>query len=84
MEKIESFELVLDYLKERVLLTTNGKNTFVLRKDRVICRQEGSSYKLTLEDFRQIHGKDVFYVMEDRDAFIDESKDEAYYRYYKK
>ena len=37
MERIESFELVLTALKERAILTTNGKNRFYLVDGKIVC-----------------------------------------------
>lgn len=84
MEKVESFDFVLDYLKNKIILTTNGKNKFVYRKNRILCVQDGTSYSMSLDDFKEVYGKYTFYVFEDNSAEIDLTKDEAYYRYYKK
>jgi len=84
MEKIESFNLVIDYLKDKAILTTNGKNRFYLIEDKIVCRNDGSSFKLSIDDFKSLYQKDNFYIFEDNSSFIDDSKDYDYYRYYKK
>jgi len=84
MKKIESFEFVKEYLKEGAILTTDLKNRFAFRNEKVICQRDGSSYKLKMDDFIITHHKETFYLVEDDDVYIDDNKDEDYYRYFKK
>ena len=39
---------------------------------------------LTLEDFRDLYQEKTFFVFKEEGAYIDNDKDEAYYRYYRK
>lgn len=84
MEKIDSFTFVIDYLKEGQVLTTVKHDLFVYKKERVYRYFNGSSYSLTLDEFIELYKKETFYVYEDNTSGIDQDKDEAYYRYYKK
>lgn len=84
MERLESFELVLDALKHGEFLTVNGYDRFFQKGDIITYLCNGSSFKLKIDDFKAIYHKDTFYVYEDNNVFIDNDKDEDYYRYYKK
>ena len=39
---------------------------------------------LTLEDFRDLYQEKTFFVFKEEGVYIDNDKDEAYYRYYRK
>lgn len=84
MEKLESFDVVIDSLKQGNILTTNGNDRFFMKNNLINHLSKGSSFRLKMDDFKSIHYKDTFYVFEDNNAYIDNSKDEDYYRYYKK
>lgn len=84
MEKLESFDLVLDALKNGEFLTLNGKDRFYIKNELIHHQDNGSYYKLKIDDFIAIYYKDTFYTYEDNGVFIDNEKDEDYYRYYKK
>ena len=84
MQKIESFNQVLEYLKDKTILTTNGKNIFIMKEEKIFSRQEGSTYSLKIEDFIDLFKDTIFYIYEDDGVYIDDHKDEDYYRYYKK
>lgn len=84
MEKLNSFDLVLDALKNGEYLTVNGKDRFYMKQDVIVHLDNGSSFKLKMDDFKAIHHKDIFYLYEDNGVYIDNDKDEDYYRYYKK
>ena len=75
MEKINSFDEVLLYLKDKAIITTDGKNMFYLKDGKVIHKFKGNSLSLKKEDF---------FLIEDNSVYIDDNKDEDYYRYYKK
>ena len=40
--------------------------------------------KMKKEDFIELYRDETFYLKEDNSIFIDDEKDEDYYRYYKK
>ena len=83
MDKLSSMKEVLSCLKEGDLLTSNGKDRFVMKGDRVFCYIDGTRFSMTVEDFAELYMKNRFYLYEES-VEIDESKDEAYYRYYRK
>ena len=83
MQKIKDINEAISYLKQGDILTENGKNNFVFKNNRIYNYNEGTRYSLELEDFVKLFNKSTFYLYEES-AEIDESKDEAYYRYYKK
>ena len=84
MEKIASFEEVLLYLKDKAVISTNGKNMFYLKDGNIIHKFNGNSISIKKEDFIALYKDEEFYLLDDDGAYIDEQKDEAYYRYYKK
>ena len=84
MEKINSFKEVIYYLKEGQLLSSDKKDVFVYRKEKVCRYFSGSCVKMDLDDFTDLYGEESFYLYRDSSAGIDEDKDEAYYRYYRK
>lgn len=83
MELLKDMSEVLAYLRKGEILTSNGKDQFVLKKERVYRYCEGTRFSLELKDFVQLYTKNRFYLNEES-VQIDESKDEAYYRYYRK
>ncbi|MBR0461154.1 MAG: hypothetical protein IJJ00_00340 [Erysipelotrichaceae bacterium] len=84
MEKINSINEVIAHLKDRELLTGNGKDIFVYKKDKVYRYFNGSSIAMSPEDFISLYGQETFYLYEENGVYIDEEKDEDYYRYYRK
>ena len=84
MEKIDSFEETLMYLKDKAVITSDGRNLFYLSNDYVVNKFNGSSVKMKKEDFIELYRDETFYLKEDNSIFIDDEKDEDYYRYYKK
>lgn len=84
MEKLETFTEVLLSLKDKEVLTTNKKDRYILKKDKIYVYIEGTSFVLTLEDFRDLYQEKTFFVFKEEGAYIDNDKDEAYYRYYRK
>ena len=84
MEKINSFDEVLLYLKEKAIITTDGKNMFYLKDGKVIHKFKGNSLSLKKEDFISLYSDEEFFLIEDNSVYIDDNKDEDYYRYYKK
>ena len=84
MDKIEGMNEVLYQLKDRQLLTSGRKDIFVWKKERVYRYFGGSCIVMNLEDFIDLYGEESFYLYEDNSSSIDDEKDEAYYRYYRK
>lgn len=84
MEKINSFDEVLLYLKDKAIITTDGKNMFYLKGGKVIHKFKGNFLSLKKEDFISLYSDEEFFLIEDNSVYIDDNKDEDYYRYYKK
>lgn len=84
MEKLETFTEVLLSLKDKEVLTTNKKDRYILKKDKIYVYREGTSFVLSLEDFRDLYQEKTFFVFKEEGPYIDSDKDEAYYRYYRK
>ncbi|MBQ1478141.1 MAG: hypothetical protein IIZ33_08335 [Erysipelotrichaceae bacterium] len=83
MRKLEDIYEAYQALKEGEMLTSNASDQFRLKKERIICQNNGTRYSLSIEDFLSLYQHTVFYLYAD-DNTIDEEKDEAYYRYYRK
>ncbi len=83
MKKANSIEEALDYLKEGEILTSDGTSLFRMKKGKIRASQNGSSFSLELEDFYNLYQHTSFFLYSE-DNLIDEEKDEAYYRYYRK
>ena len=74
---------VLSYLREGDIVTSDGKDQFILKGEKVFRYHNGSRFSLDLKDFADLYKKNRFYLYEES-VEIDETKDEAYYRYYRK
>lgn len=83
MEKLKDIHEAIDYLKQGDIVSSNGKDQFIIRNKKVYRYDDGNTYSLPLNDFLDLYRNSNFYLYEDS-AYIDEEKDEAYYRYYKK
>ena len=80
MEKLKDINEALSYLREGELVTGNSKDIFVFKNDRIYRYDEGTRYSLNVSDFLELYSKNTFYLYEES-VEIDETKDEAYYRY---
>ena len=83
MRKMRDVSEAFLFLKEGDILTTDGKDQFILKQDRIYRYASGTRFSLPIEEFLQLYQKSSFFLYEET-AEIDETKDEAYYRYYKK
>lgn len=83
MVKLSDINEAISYLKEGEIITTNGKDQFVVKNSKIYRYQDGTSFFLELKDFKDLYKNTNFYLYEDL-VLVDEDKDEAYYRYYKK
>ena len=83
MQKMKDIYEVLDYLKQGEILTINGKDQYIILKDKINCFKDGTRFVLNENDFIKLYNKNSFYLYEET-VEIDVDKDEAYYRYYKK
>jgi len=82
MQKLNGVIEAISYLKEGEIITSNGKDQFVM-KDKKIYHYGNSHFGLDIDDFKQLYKTSDFYLYEET-IEIDDTKDEAYYRYYKK
>ena len=83
MQKLRDTKEALSYLKEGDIITTNGKDQFVYKNEKVYCYADGNHFGLSVTDFVSLYINKTFYLYEEP-ITIDETKDEDYYRYYKK
>lgn len=84
MEKIKDFNEALYYLKEGAVLTSDGINMIIRRRQHYCITSNGSSYTLDEATFTELFKDCNLYCYEDTGAEIDLNKDEDYYRYYRK
>ena len=83
MIRVKDIREAMDYLSEGEILTTNASDTFAYKKGKIVVTASGSRYALSPEDFVSLYMHTPFFLYHDDNA-IDEEKDEAYYRYYRK
>ena len=81
--KIENINLALEEIKKGEILTIDGNNLFYLFNDKIKIKDKNAYYNLSIEDFLDLYKNKIFFHYKN-DNYIDEDKDEAYYRYYKK
>ncbi len=84
MEKLNSIQEALLALKDKEILTTNKIDRYVFKRNNIYVYSNGTSFVLTLDDFKDLYKEKTFYVYKEEGSFIDNEKDEAYYRYYRK
>ena len=83
MQKLNDIKEAIAYLKEGDIITSNGKDQFILKNKKVYRYFDGSHYSLEPKDFMDLYKTTNFYLYEEPSE-IDEKKDEEYYRYWKK
>ena len=83
MIKVNNIKEAVAYLREKEILTSNGKDQFILLDNKVYRYYDGNQFALPLKEFSELYKDTSFYLYEDV-VTVDEEKDEAYYRYYKK
>ena len=83
MEQLRNVNEALSYLKDGEIVTSNGIDRFILKNERIYRYEDGTRFSLSEKDFLELYGKNRFFLYEES-VEIDETKDEAYYRYYKK
>ena len=82
MQQVEKAE-IMSLLESGFILTSNGKDLFVLRNKRIHHYGDGIHYSLNKDEFLSLYKNNRFFLYEES-VEIDDSKDEDYYRYYKK
>lgn len=83
MQKLNDVKEALAYLNEGEIITSNGKDQFVMKNKRIYRYSDGSHFGLDSKDFLELYRNNDFYLYEEA-VEIDEKKDEEYYRYYRK
>lgn len=83
MQKLKDINETLSYLNDGDIVTSNGKDLFVMKNQKITRYFDNNRFVLELNDFVSLYKNVGFYLYEES-IDIDESKDEAYYRYYKK
>ena len=82
MQQVELKEII-SILKSGYIITSDGKDFFVLKNNRVHHYKDGTHYSLEIDEFLSLYKNNSFYIYEET-VEIDDKKDEEYYRYYKK
>lgn len=83
MQRLKDINEAVSYLNEGDIVTSDGKNQFIMNNKKVYNYSDGNHYGLDLKDFVELYRNTNFYLYEEPFT-IDEKKDEEYYRYYKK
>lgn len=80
MEKIDNFNQVLSFLKEGEILASNNK-IVKYHQETLTIYDNGSKYRLSIEDFITLYRYEIFYLYEVKGAQIDLEKDLEYYNF---
>ena len=81
MQKIESFKMVIRYLKDREILLTADRQAFWYDKGQITVNSPKARYHLSMDDFIELYQKETFYLYKNQEESIDTQKDEEYYRW---
>lgn len=84
MEKIESFDKALQHLNEGCKIFLERENFFIQSGKMIYQYKKGSRFHFSLSLFEELFINEKFYLCQEENIRIDESKDEEYYRYYRK
>lgn len=79
MDKIDNFNEVKLYLKQKEIITSNGSDSFYYRDDYVIHKFNGNTVKIKFADFIDLYKDKEFYLKPDEQDTVDLKKDEEYY-----
>ena len=83
MQKLNDIKETVSYLNEGEIVTSNGKDQFIMKNKKIYRYCDGSNFSLGIKDFIELYKNIDFYLYEEA-IEIDDKKDEEYYRYYKK
>ncbi|MBQ1878368.1 MAG: hypothetical protein II161_06095 [Erysipelotrichaceae bacterium] len=81
MEKVESFKMVIRYLKDREILMTASRQAVWFDNGQITINSPKARYHLSLDDFIALYEKETFYLYKRQEESIDPLKDEEYYRW---
>ena len=84
MDNCLTVKEAIEYLKDKVVLTTNNGDYFSFVGEFIHYKFNGSSISLTVDDFLKLFKESKFFPVEDNSFVIDELKDKEYYEKYKK
>ncbi len=79
MEKIKTFSEVLMYLKDQEIVISGNRTSFYLQNGQITAHNNGTRFTLTIEDFKELYGKEPFFLYKPDDSKIDAEKDDEYY-----
>ena len=79
MDKINTFEEVKEYLKNNVIITSDGKDSFYYQGGYVKRLFNGNYYSIKFDNFCDLFKKTTFFIKEDSENSIDDEKDLEYY-----
>ena len=83
MDTLKDIGEVIEYLNQGELVTSGRGDLFLCKEERIHHYGNGMHYSLSIDEFRELYAKNSFRLYEET-VEIDETKDEAYYRYYRK
>ncbi len=81
MEPIESFAMVLRYLKDQEIVLLRNRTSFHLNEGRIVVHDKNARFVLTIEEFTMLYQELQFYLYKPDENGIDSEKDEEYYRW---
>jgi len=79
MEKIESFQFVIDYLKQGEIIVNKDRASFHYDNNKISVHNKNAHFLLSLDEFIELYRKDTFYLYTNNQESIDENKDTDYY-----
>ena len=82
MERITSFDFALQALKDLEVLcsrSAGGLTRYRLAGERISVSGPNAHYLLTVEQFRDLFGRENFYIYDCYEQSIDPDKDDDYY-----
>ncbi|MBR0230368.1 MAG: hypothetical protein IJL94_03160 [Erysipelotrichaceae bacterium] len=79
MEKIKTFSEVLMYLKDQEIVISGNRTSFYLQNGQITAHNNGTRFTLTVEDFKELYGKEPFFLYKPDDSNVNAEKDEEYY-----
>ncbi len=82
MDIISSLNEVLQYLRDQEIVYTITKGVityFYLRDGSITVKNPSAHYKISLDQFKQLFGKENFYLYVPKDEAVNTEKDDEYY-----
>lgn len=82
MERIESFAQAINYLKDKEILLSyddNIRTIYYYNSGSITIKTDKCRYKVSLEQFKQLFSKTIFYLYIPTDETVNIEKDNEYY-----